>query len=221
MSFWTDDRVRVLKKLWVDEGLSASAIAERLGCERSAVAGKVYRLGLSGQGGSQPARGGRSKKRLKAKPALAVVAPVSVPLGPPDAEPVPTSAGGPSLGRGLTADQRAVQERKDNAAREALAVRQGIARADQARAPGVLLSEARDQHCRWPVAGACETLTVCGAPRQGKGSYCAAHAARSVTPGSSPAKAEHALVWYADKCGRTRAPDQAAGVRHSGGKWQS
>jgi GcrA cell cycle regulator len=54
---WTDERVAVLKKLWLD-GLSASQIAKQLGgVTRNAVIGKVHRLGLSGRATpSQPAR---------------------------------------------------------------------------------------------------------------------------------------------------------------------
>ena len=54
---WTDERVELLKKLWLD-GLSASQIAKQLtGVTRNAVIGKVHRLGLSGRATpSQPAR---------------------------------------------------------------------------------------------------------------------------------------------------------------------
>ncbi|NOZ32233.1 MAG: GcrA cell cycle regulator [Alphaproteobacteria bacterium] len=47
---WTDDRVELLKKLWM-EGLSASQIAAILGegVTRNAVIGKVHRLKLSGR----------------------------------------------------------------------------------------------------------------------------------------------------------------------------
>lgn len=46
---WTDERVDLLKKLWMD-GLSASQIAAELGgVTRNAVIGKVHRLGLSGR----------------------------------------------------------------------------------------------------------------------------------------------------------------------------
>ena len=46
---WTDERVELLKKLWM-EGLSASQIAAELGSvTRNAVIGKVHRLGLSGR----------------------------------------------------------------------------------------------------------------------------------------------------------------------------
>jgi GcrA cell cycle regulator len=44
---WTDERIELLKKLWCD-GFSAAHIAAELGgVTRSAVLGKVYRLGLS------------------------------------------------------------------------------------------------------------------------------------------------------------------------------
>src|ERR1700742_2839647 len=54
---WTDERVELLKKLWLD-GLSASQIAKQLGgVTRNAVIGKVHRLGLSGRATpSQPQR---------------------------------------------------------------------------------------------------------------------------------------------------------------------
>ncbi len=51
---WTDERVELLKKLWM-EGLSASQIANELGdgVTRNAVIGKVHRLKLSAR--SKPA----------------------------------------------------------------------------------------------------------------------------------------------------------------------
>ncbi|MFI4933903.1 MAG: GcrA family cell cycle regulator [Caulobacterales bacterium] len=54
---WTDERVEILKKLWLD-GLSASQIAKQLGgVTRNAVIGKVHRLGLSGRAApSHPSR---------------------------------------------------------------------------------------------------------------------------------------------------------------------
>lgn len=54
---WTDDRVERLKRLWLD-GVSASQIARQLGgVSRSAVIGKLYRLGLAGKGGSTRRQG--------------------------------------------------------------------------------------------------------------------------------------------------------------------
>ena len=47
---WTDERIDLLQKLWL-QGMSASRIARELanGLTRNAVIGKVYRLGLSGR----------------------------------------------------------------------------------------------------------------------------------------------------------------------------
>lgn len=45
---WTEERVEILKKLWMD-GLSASQIASQCGVTRNAVIGKVHRLNLSGR----------------------------------------------------------------------------------------------------------------------------------------------------------------------------
>ena len=57
---WSDDRVTILKSLWL-EGLSASQIASQLGgVTRNAVIGKVHRLGLSGRAApSAPTRPAR------------------------------------------------------------------------------------------------------------------------------------------------------------------
>ncbi len=59
---WTDDRVELLKKLWMD-GLSASQIAAELGgITRNAVIGKVHRLGLSGRAKAPSSTAPRPRK---------------------------------------------------------------------------------------------------------------------------------------------------------------
>jgi GcrA cell cycle regulator len=45
VDFWNEERVDHLAQAW-DEGNSAAEIAEELGCSRSAVIGKLSRLGL-------------------------------------------------------------------------------------------------------------------------------------------------------------------------------
>ena len=62
---WTDERVEMLKKLWI-EGLSASQIARKMGgVTRNAVIGKVHRLGLSGR--ATPARVSTARVNAGAK----------------------------------------------------------------------------------------------------------------------------------------------------------
>ena len=72
---WTEERVSLLKKLWL-EGLSASQIAKQLGgVTRNAVIGKVHRLGLSGRAApSQPQRPVYRAPRAP-RPAVAAGAP--------------------------------------------------------------------------------------------------------------------------------------------------
>lgn len=47
-TFWNEDRVAELKRLWVDENLSGTQIAAAMGLkDRNAVMGKVHRLGIT------------------------------------------------------------------------------------------------------------------------------------------------------------------------------
>lgn len=74
---WTDDRVELLKKLWL-EGLSASQIAAQLGgVTRNAVIGKVHRLGMSGRvkAPSSAPRTPRKKPSSGARSGAAAAAP--------------------------------------------------------------------------------------------------------------------------------------------------
>lgn len=79
-SAWTEDRINRLKTLW-REGRSAAAIADDLGSgiSRSAVIGKVYRLGLSkgGHGLASVAPRETRKPRGAADPVAAVAEPTA------------------------------------------------------------------------------------------------------------------------------------------------
>lgn len=65
-SWWTDERVEVLKKLW-DEGHSAGQIGRQMACSRNAVIGKVTRLGLSRRLTTCRLSGALSAKRRQMK----------------------------------------------------------------------------------------------------------------------------------------------------------
>ena len=69
MSFcWTDDVLRAARRLYVEEGLSATESARRLGVTRSALIGKSHRMGWAAERDPQLAianqvRGGRAVAR--------------------------------------------------------------------------------------------------------------------------------------------------------------
>lgn len=80
---WTDTRIETLKKLWAD-GLSASQVAAELGgVTRSAVIGKVHRLGLARRAPTPRApiqRRPRVGRRPALKQQVATPAPELVPV---------------------------------------------------------------------------------------------------------------------------------------------
>lgn len=88
---WSEERVDALKKLWA-EGLPASTIAAELGgITRSAVLGKVHRLGLSGRPKSPPPAPRRCRKRQLAN-ARSVAPPITQPLPAAEIEIEPNPA---------------------------------------------------------------------------------------------------------------------------------
>ena len=161
---WTDERVDVLKKLWLD-GLSASQIAKQLGgVTRNAVIGKVHRLGLSGRAApSQPAR-----PVFKApRPARPVT--TATPSAPRRvAEPVvtTTTSGPPPIG---------------NAAPPTHIVR--------VEAPGSATVLTLGAHmCKWPIGDpSSDEFTFCGR-RASEGVYCVDHARVAYQPAQTGKK---------------------------------
>ena len=66
---WNEERITALKSMWLN-GLSASEVARQLGgVSRSAVIGKVHRLGISWRDTPERKRnvGGRPSNRLRAR----------------------------------------------------------------------------------------------------------------------------------------------------------
>jgi GcrA cell cycle regulator len=63
---WNSERIEALSKMW-REGLSASQVARQLGgVSRSAVIGKVHRLGIAGRDAPARPMGGRPSTRIRA-----------------------------------------------------------------------------------------------------------------------------------------------------------
>lgn len=66
---WTDERVELLKKLHIEDGLSASLIGARMHVSRNAIIGKIHRLGLVRRHQSptrrKPNHGGGPRRKLR------------------------------------------------------------------------------------------------------------------------------------------------------------
>ena len=156
---WTDERVDVLKKLWLD-GLSASQIAKQLGgVTRNAVIGKVHRLGLSGRAApSQPAR--------------------PVFKAPRPARPVPSA---PSVPRRMAEPVAQAQTASTPPPAPVPALR--------IEEPGSATVLTLGAHmCKWPIGDpSSDEFTFCGR-RASEGPYCGEHARVAYQPAQTGKK---------------------------------
>ena len=181
---WTDDRVEVLKKLWV-EGQSASQIAKELGgVTRNAVIGKVHRLGLSNRATSSSS----SKSDTKSKTSVKSVSDTKRVSNKTSTSKV-TSANSPSEPRSnVTSLRRQIipagqplppQPSANEISPEALARVSEI----EKKAKRISLLELTERTCKWPVGDpATEEFWFCGLPSQAGKPYCEAHVGVAFQP---------------------------------------
>lgn len=103
---WDADRVRLLRRWWVDENLSAGEIAHRVKATRNAVMGAIHRYlpanvrgqHIGGPGLKRAApRPPRRARRARPAPRVTVVAELAIPPRPPRAPP-PNGVGLLALG---------------------------------------------------------------------------------------------------------------------------
>ena len=181
---WTDDRVEILKKLWV-EGQSASQIAKELGgVTRNAVIGKVHRLGLSNRATSSSS----SKSDTKSKTSVKSMSDTKRVSNKTSASKV-TSANSPSEPRSnVTSLRRQIipagqplppQPSANEISPEALARVNEI----EKKAKRISLLELTERTCKWPVGDpATEEFWFCGLPSQAGKPYCEAHVGVAFQP---------------------------------------
>lgn len=187
---WSEERIELLKRLWLNEGQSAGEIMrhkDMLGFTRSAIIGKVYRLGLTRSEelnqqavtrGQLTRRGAgpRPMKPRVARPKVAVVtaeAPIAPETGPVNPAPIPL--------------------------RE-------IAASWSPSNP-VPMGDQKRGHCCWPIETGAE-LQACNEPLSGR--WCAVHATIGTKKdGSGPPRTrEPAKLNYG-----ARAPTRFGGGR--------
>ena len=181
---WTNDRVEILKKLWV-EGQSASQIAKELGgVTRNAVIGKVHRLGLSNRATSSSS----SKSDTKSKTSVKSMSDTKRVSNKTSTSKV-TSANSPSEPRSnVTSLRRQIipagqplppQPSANEISPEALARVSEI----EKKAKKISLLELTERTCKWPVGDpATEEFWFCGLPSQAGKPYCEAHVGVAFQP---------------------------------------
>ena len=179
----TDERVQLLKKLWVD-GQSASQIAKELGgVTRNAVIGKVHRLGLS----NRPAGSGtKSDAPTKAEASLAATSKpkaipkpevVAKPVGPEAAAPIPMRKAIIPAGQPLPPQPSA-----NEISPEALAKVTEV----EKKSKKLSLLELTERTCKWPVGDpATEEFWFCGLATKAGKPYCEAHVGVAFQPMSA------------------------------------
>lgn len=152
---WTDERIALLKKLYVDEGLSASQIAGRIGgITRNAVIGKVTRLGLVKSVDEQT-------KRARARTALRLAKPI------PKTKPHGWFWAGP--GKKIPSPEILAEHRAKTEALDAMIA------PDSRRK----LMDLDPQHCRFPLGDVgTPEFGFCPADHAPGLVYCADHALR-------------------------------------------
>jgi GcrA cell cycle regulator len=154
---WTDERVDLLRKLWL-EGLSASQIARELanGITRNAVIGKVHRLGMSGR--VKAANPASSRPRIKTM------------------RPAHSRSSGPIM-RGNTALAMRPQPMEAPQPIEEIVV---------PIAEMVTILELKEAMCRWPVGDPTTAeFRFCGAKKSVSGTsspYCPYHSRIAYQP---------------------------------------
>jgi GcrA cell cycle regulator len=208
---WTDERVATLKKLWL-EGLSASQIMRQLGgVSRSAVIGKVHRLGLTRENAPKPPRAPRSGLR-GLQPG-----PVGDAASPPRRYTAPTAPQPKSIAAKPPTPKPVAVETTALVAPEPVAA--APKRVFAAGERSVTILQIGPRCCQWPVGpqpapGNMDRQLFCGEIRRGASSaYCAEHAGFAYQKPSTAAQKRAAQAYSVDTADKMRAALKTAARR--------
>ncbi len=186
---WNDERVAILKKMWL-EGNSASEIAKALGdITRNAVIGKVHRLGLSNRDTSLSKSGANPTKAIKnakrGRPPKVNQEPKKrgrpqKPRGPTDLsektndDDQPNSPSGESkLSRKSTLE--VVSDLSEETIKNLLKV--------EMKSKKISLMELTERTCKWPIGDpATDTFWFCGHESEPGKPYCKTHISIAFQP---------------------------------------
>jgi GcrA cell cycle regulator len=169
---WTDERVELLKKLWM-EGLSASQIAGELGegVTRNAVIGKVHRLKLSAR--AKPTNT-TPRARPAARPAARRVAsPAATMSSHLSAKPRPTTMSRPQV---MGATALAITPEMNAELYVAPAAAELFIPEDKR----LSLLQLNEHTCKWPIGDPLnKDFYFCGQHSLETGPYCDFHSRRA------------------------------------------
>lgn len=171
---WTEERVELLKKLWM-EGFSASQIASELGdgVTRNAVIGKVHRLKLSGR--AKPAS---AAPRVRTTPRTAPPRRISSPSAGPRPALSPASAK-PRMGGAAPMIGATALKISEDIEVEALQVPQAaelFIPVDQR----LSLLQLNEHTCKWPIGDPLQPdFYFCGQHSEEGKPYCEFHSRRA------------------------------------------
>jgi GcrA cell cycle regulator len=189
MMAWNDERVAILKKMWL-EGNSASEIAKELGnITRNAVIGKVHRLGLSNRdtniskGGATPSKAIKNVKRGR----------------PPKTNQEPKKRGRPKKPSGptdfhekISDDDQSISASADSKLSRAskLEVVSDLSEETikdllkvEMKSKKISLMELTERTCKWPIGDpATDTFWFCGHESEPGKPYCKTHISIAFQP---------------------------------------
>ena len=186
---WSDERVAILKKMWLD-GNSASEIAKALGnITRNAVIGKVHRLGLSNRDTNVSKAGATSNKAVKdvkrGRPPKINKEPKKRGRpqkikGPKDFNESTTERGKPISASGTTvrSDDRkleVVSDLSEETLKDLLKV--------EMKSKKISLMDLTERTCKWPIGDpATDAFWFCGHEAEPGKPYCKTHISIAFQP---------------------------------------
>ncbi len=166
---WTDERVELLKKLWM-EGLSASQIASELGdgVTRNAVIGKVHRLKLSARAkpaSTAPRPRTSNRAPVRRTPSAGSSAPSGIKRRVMQSAPV---LGATAL---KPSEEFAIEAEPELVEMNEIFIPEG---------ERLSLLDLNEHTCKWPIGDPLNPdFHFCGRPSKEDGPYCEFHARRA------------------------------------------
>ena len=186
---WSDERVAVLKKMWL-EGNSASEIAKELGnITRNAVIGKVHRLGLSNRDTNVSKAGVTAEKSIKGlkrgRPPKINKEPKK--RGRPQKITQPKDLNDTTLERGKPISPSGTTERSNDSRLEVVSDLSEETLKDllkvEMKSKKISLMDLTERTCKWPIGDpATDEFWFCGHEAEPGKPYCKTHISIAFQP---------------------------------------